>query len=234
MRSSNVAASATNEASFLLSREYQPKPETSRTRRCSARTCDTPSVATSFARSSTAWLWPRSSIATRIRANIASHAAFVSLCQGLASGQSSRGAAGVRPAEAVWIALRFSARRSYASRLTLPPHRVHAGAAGQLDRRAVVGVTVAQVDPARAQVAGLEVNGRARAVVEHLVVGAQQRGAGAQALPVRPNGQEGQVVVRGTAGVVLVEGGVEGQEPADPPAGGGAEPCVVADGRARP
>ncbi len=105
MRSSNVAASATSEASFLVSREYQPKPETSRTRRCSARTSDTPSVAASFTRSSTAWLWLKSSIATRILPNIAPHPAFVSLCQSHGITLIISRHCGRTAAWAVWIPL---------------------------------------------------------------------------------------------------------------------------------
>src|SRR5258707_15390931 len=123
MRSSNVAASATNEASFLVSREYQPKPETSRTRRCSARTSDAPGAATSFTRSSTAWLWLKSSIGTRILANIAPHLAFVSLCQpsGIPSIMSRH--CGRTIARAVWIPLGF--------------RRLESGSADEFECRAV-------------------------------------------------------------------------------------------------
>ena len=49
--------------------------------------------------------------------------------------------------------------------------------------------------------------------VEDGVVGAQQRGAGALALPVRADGEDGQVVVRDAGRVVAVQFLVEGHEP---------------------
>ena len=95
----------------------------------------------------------------------------------------------------------------------------------------MVGVAVAQVELAGAQVGGFQVGGRAGVAVEHLVVGAQQRAADALALPVRPDGEDGQVVVGGAGRVVPVERCVEGQEPAGPGAGRGGEPVGVAGGR---
>ena len=51
----------------------------------------TPSVATSFTRPSTAWLWPVPLIATRILANIAPHVAFIAPAgQSAATPSSSR------------------------------------------------------------------------------------------------------------------------------------------------
>ena len=57
------------------------------------------------------------------------------------------------------------------------------------------------------------------ACVEGGVVGGQQRRAGALALAVWPDGEDGQVVVGGAGGVVPVQRLVEGQEPAGPGAG---------------
>jgi len=95
----------------------------------------------------------------------------------------------------------------------------------------VVGVAAAQVDAAGAQVGGFEVGGRA-GVVEYLVVGVQQGGAGSPALAAWPDGQERQVVVRDPSGVMPVERGVEGEEPAGPWTGHGAQPGAVTGGRA--
>jgi len=64
----------------------------------------------------------------------------------------------------------------------------------------VVGVAVAQVEAAGAQVGGFEVGGRLVAV-ECLVAGVQQRGAGALALPAWADGEDGQVVVGGAGRV---------------------------------
>jgi len=67
----------------------------------------------------------------------------------------------------------------------------------------VVAVAVAQVELADAQVGGLQVGGRAGVVVEELVVGAQQRGAGFLALPLWADSEDGQVVVRDAGRVVV-------------------------------
>src|ERR1035441_4093573 len=67
------------------------------------------------------------------------------------------------------------------SDMTRAPHRVHQGAAGQLDRRAVVGVVVSQVQAAAARAGGFQVGGHALAV-ERRVAGVQQRGPDAPSL----------------------------------------------------
>ena len=90
---------------------------------------------------------------------------------------------------------------------------------------------MAQVELAGAQVGGFQVGGHAVVPVECLVVGAQQHAAGSLALPVWPDGEDGQVMVSGAGGVVRVERGVEGQELVDPGTCGGGELRAVAGGR---
>ena len=63
---------------------------------------------------------------------------------------------------------------------------------------------MAQVELAGAQVGGFQVGGRAVVPVECLVVGAQQHAAGSLALPVWPDGEDGEVMVSGASGVVPV------------------------------
>jgi hypothetical protein len=110
-------------------------------------------------------------------------------------------------------------------------HRVHLRpVVGQLDRGAMVGVTVAQVDLAGAQVGGFQVGGSEGVAVEHLVVGAQQRGAGSLALPVWPHGQDGQVMVGDAGRVVPVERRIEDGEAAGPRARRGGQPRAVTVG----
>ena len=88
------------------------------------------------------------------------------------------------------------------------------------------------VQAASAQVGGFQVGGDAVAV-QGRVVGAQQRAAAALALPVRADGQHGQVMVSEPGRVADLQRLVEGPEPVDPGAGDGGEPLVVVLGRGR-
>jgi hypothetical protein len=104
-------------------------------------------------------------------------------------------------------------------------------AAGQLDGGAVVGIAVSQVDAAGALVGCLQV-GRRALLVEDRVMGVEQGGAGALALPVGAHGEDGQVVVRQAGQVVGVQLRVEDGEPLRPPAGDLGQVLVVSVGRA--
>src|ERR1039458_8870999 len=111
----------------------------------------------------------------------------------------------------------------------LAPHRVHHGA-GQDQGTAAGGVAMGAVQAAGPQVRGFQVGGDP-AAVQGRVVSAQQRGAQSVALPVRADGQQGQVVVGGPGGVAAVPFLVKGPEPAGPGTGDGGEPLIVALGQ---
>jgi hypothetical protein len=81
----------------------------------------------------------------------------------------------------------------------------------------VIGVAVAQVVLAGAEVAGFQVGGCVGIVVEVLVAGGQQYGAGSLALPVGLHREDGWVVRDG--GVAGIQRDVEGREPFRPAAG---------------
>src|ERR1017187_1252967 len=115
----------------------------------------------------------------------------------------------------------------------LPPQGGHQGAVGQLNWAAVVGVAVAQGDLPGTQVGGFQVGGNA-GLVERRVVGAQQRGAGALALPLWADSEDGQVMVGDAGRVVPVERCVEGQEPAGPGTCRDGEPCFIIQWLGRP
>ena len=66
-------------------------------------------------------------------------------------------------------------------------------------------------------------------MVQGGVVRGEQQAAGALALMVWVDSQQGQMVVGGAGGMVTVERGVEGGELGVPPAGGGGEPGVRTD-----
>src|SRR5712691_2441327 len=101
----------------------------------------------------------------------------------------------------------------------VPDHRVHArladGRAGrvavvageqavvQVDGGAVVGVAVALVEAAGPLAGCFEVGGDALPV-QGGVVGGQEGGAGAVALPAGADGEDGQVVVRGAGQVMSI------------------------------
>ena len=102
------------------------------------------------------------------------------------------------------MALAFASRsRAMADGAGMADHRVHRRAVGQGDRVTVVGVAMAQVDATGALVGCLQV-GHDAFGVEDGVVGVQQRGAGALTLPVRADGEDGQVVVFDAGQVVGV------------------------------
>src|ERR1019366_6659016 len=107
--------------------------------------------------------------------------------------------------------------------------RIHQGAVGQVEWGAGGGVAGAEVDLPGTQVGGFQVGGNA-GLVERRVVGAQQRGAGALALPLWADSEDGQVTVGDTGRVVPVERRVEGQEPAGPGTCRDGEPCVIVQG----
>src|ERR1017187_6472504 len=113
----------------------------------------------------------------------------------------------------------------------LAPHRVHHGA-GQDQGPAAGGIAMGAVQTAGPQVRGFQVGGDLVAV-QGRVVSAQQRGAQTVALPVRADGQQGQVVVGGPGGGAAVQFLVKGPEPAGPGTGDGGEPLIVALGRGR-
>lgn len=89
-----------------------------------------------------------------------------------------------------------------------------------------------QVDGAGTRIGSFQVSGNV-VVIEDEVVRVQQRRAGAAPLPIRADGQYGQVMVSKADRVVAVERRVEGLEPADPRADYRSQRLMVAVWRVR-